>query len=232
MPNGDIALGYGSKWHLLRYMGWHRHYLNALAVSCVPNASKIEWLDQKFTGNAGEDEAQDAELRHLEFLHAEPVQESWRDFWPQTGKKINWDAVGFATVVGGAEWVLVEAKANLDELKSSCGATNPASLELINQSLNETKQAMGVAQQADWLNGYYQYANRLAVLHFLLREGIRAHLLFIYFYGDRPGMGPNWPQTQQEWEPALTAMEGHLGLPPNHNYSDFIHKLFLPVAGP
>ena len=45
--------------------------------------------------------------------------------------------------------------------------------------------ALGVSADRDWLKGYYQYANRIAALHFLTQHKVPAHLLLIYFLGDR-----------------------------------------------
>ena len=224
----DIALGYGSKWHLLRYLGWHQKEFSTIVRGCVPGLSEVRWLDQHFTGKAGKSEDQDAELQGLEFL--KPPPPAWNSYWPQTGRPPTWDAIGEASINGTREWLLVEAKAHIGELASSTGASED-SQAIIQRAMEETQQAMGVDPGHDWLKGYYQYANRLAVLHFLRREGIPARLLFIYFWGDRPEEGPNWPQTENEWEPPLREMEKDLGLEGNHQYSDFIHKLFLPVTG-
>jgi hypothetical protein len=55
---------------------------------------------------------------------------------------------------GETSWILVEAKGNLKELRTSCGA-GPKSLERIRRALAETADAMGIAVAGDWLTGYY-----------------------------------------------------------------------------
>ena len=44
----DIALGYGSKWHRLRYLGWHGSEFDSSIRVVVPAADGIEWLDFPF----------------------------------------------------------------------------------------------------------------------------------------------------------------------------------------
>jgi len=88
------------------------------------------------------------------------------------------------------EWLLVEAKANIQELKSSCGAKekgqrSEGGRKLIAHTLAAVKSTLGVAEDRDWLNGYYQYCNRIAVLEFLNRQKVPTRLMFIYFVGDK-----------------------------------------------
>ena len=82
-----------------------------------------------------------------------------------------------------------------------------------------------------WLSPYYQYANRLASLHFLMEEsdpGIPARLLFIYFYGDqRPDT--ECPQREEDWHPIIDRMEDRLGIDQNTKLMSRIHHLFLSV---
>ena len=87
------------------------------------------------------------------------------------------------------------------------------------------------AAGADWLTDYYQAANRIAVLWFLLEHGVPARLLNVYFVGDKRGSGRSCPMTPTEWKPALDAQSKHLGLPPGHPLESRMHTLYLPVAG-
>jgi hypothetical protein len=41
----DIALGYGSKWHLLRYLGYHRVALNRAVEDATGGRAVCGWLD-------------------------------------------------------------------------------------------------------------------------------------------------------------------------------------------
>ena len=129
---------------------------------------------------------------------------------------------------GEEHWLLVEAKANVEEIESSCKAKKDGRAQ-IEAALAQTKEALGVRLEHDWLNRYYQFCNRVAALHFLNIHDVPAHLLFVYFVGDHiPGR--TCPQDAQAWGPVLLAQEEHVGLPANHPLAHRIHKLFLPVC--
>ena len=83
----------------------------------------------------------------------------------------------------------------------------------------------------NWLAPYYQYANRLAMLHFLMKEcdpSIPARLLFIYFLGDQHD-GVICPQKIADWKPDITAMEHHLGIDPHNELYQRVHRMYLTV---
>jgi hypothetical protein len=105
--------------------------------------------------------------------------------------------------------LLVEAKAHIGEMKSTCQAEAPSSLERIRQSLAGARSGLGVTSDADWSSPYYQYANRLAHLWFLRKHGVQARLAFVYFVGDVEMRGP---KTRAEWRVAIDAAHGFLGL--------------------
>lgn len=130
----------------------------------------------------------------------------------------------------GEAWLLVEAKANIEELRSSCKATPHGGRPLIEACLALTRQRLGVAADRDWLSGYYQPCNRLAVLDLQNEHGAPAHLLNIYFVGDRSGPGRSCPQDAAGWKPALRDMEEHIGLPSTHHLAARVHKLFLSAC--
>ncbi len=228
---GKIGYGYGSEWHLLRYLGYHREYLNRLILEKTGGTS-IQWLDFKFSNN-NSPLLHDKELKGLEFILDKQVQEIWKSFWPQTGNPQNWDAVGKLNKNGREEWLLVEAKGHLEEINSDCGAKNSDSIQQITSALLETSAAFGNNEQPieNWLKNYYQYANRLAVLNFLtnkLSPLIPANLLFIYFVGDNQ-VNFKCPQNKEEWIPALDEMEAWLGIKKNAELNKRVYKLFLPV---
>jgi len=124
----------------------------------------------------------------------------------------------------------VEAKANLEELSSDCGAKSARSVATIKRAFDETKRALGVPEDRDWLRGYYQFCNRVAVLHFLNKHFIPTRLLYIYFVGDEGDASRTCPQNEGEWKDALRAQEAHVGLPRGHKLEARIHKLFLPTV--
>ena len=101
------------------------------------------------------------------------------------------------------ELLLVEAKAQLTELRAPCAATSPRSLDQITRAMATTKQALSVPAECDWLGPYYQFCNRLAILNFLHGHGLKTHLLFIYFIGDTSTSGRRCPQCEVEWQEPL-----------------------------
>ncbi len=222
-----IGNGYGSEAHLLRFMGRHRRLFTDKCKDLI-GGSGIDWLDFNFNCIA---EWQDAELKGLEFLPDSPkVQEAWAAYWPQGRGIHNWDAVGVVTSNGEDALVLVEAKANVEELRSDCQAKEGGSgLAVIERAFRQTKERLGVEASANWLCSYYQYANRIAALNFLDEQGVSAHLLFIYFTGDRVPK-KTCPSTEEEWYSALEEQTQHLGLPEEHALKARIHAMFLQTC--
>lgn len=229
---GKISLDYGSEIHLLRYLARHRHHLDREVLGAIGAGRALDWLDFDF--NPSGTPLQDAELKGLEFLRgAKNLQAAWAAFWPQGRGIMNWDALAWIEGDQAREILLVEAKANLDEIRSSSGSTpEPRGRRgQIESAFARVKSDLGVPASADWMNRYYQAANRIAVLWFLNHHRIPARLLFLYFTADRGDGKRTWPRTRQDWCRALAAQDDHLGLPAEHRLSDRIHKLFLPVAG-
>lgn len=228
---GNMNAEYGSELHLLRWMGRHRRAFHQCVLDAVGTAGRIDWLDFGFASGGG-----DKELLGLKFLppgwyaHIEPA---WSAFWPQARGIMNWDAVGWLRTPGGPdEVILVEAKAHVAEVRSSCGAKPQGGLQLITDSLKAVKSDLGVNKNRDWLTGYYQQANRIAVLWFLTQHHVPARLVNIYFTGDKPGRSRKCPTNEAAWRSmALNAMDAHLGLPSGHALAGQIHNLFLGVDG-
>jgi hypothetical protein len=170
-------------------------------------------------------------LKGLDFLApSDPVRDEWKQVWPQRGNPPNWDAVARIGRNGVAEWLLVEAKANVRELQSSCQADPQGGRPLITGTLAATKATLGVAADRDWLDGYYQFCNRVAVLNFLNRHGVPTQLLLIYFVGDKGNASRICPADAAEWRAAIDVQEVHVGLPESHPLADRIHQLFLHVC--
>lgn len=144
-----------------------------------------------------------------------------KDFWPNGGP--NWDALGVTK--NGV--ILVEAKAHLSEITSSCGATSDSSIQKIISSLNEVKESLGIKNRSNWMKDYYQYANRIAHLYYLRTLNmIDAHLVFIYFIND---MAMNGPKNIAEWEVKIQEVERQLGLPETFELQKYIHNVFINI---
>ena len=129
-------------------------------------------------------------------------------------------------------WVLIEAKSYLREVRKFCGAAGP-SRHMILAAFNATIGHMGAQVNANnWLSPYYQFCNRLAFLHFLTANGVRAKLLFVYFLGDRrPRDREVCPVEAAGWLPTIEEMERHVGWTNDTNpLANDAHKLFLPVC--
>jgi hypothetical protein len=167
----------------------------------------VEWLDSAFGGEG----KLDREWKGVDFVDSSSgVKSVWLEFWPQSGNVPNWDAVGRLELDSVTEYLLVEAKAHVEELQSTCTAKEAkqeGGLDKIMDALKTTIKASGSAAEVDhWLGPYYQYANRLAHLHFLIEHGIPARLVFIYFCGDdwggkalRNGKSPICPEDTTAW---------------------------------
>ena len=67
-----IRVGYGSEWHLLRYLGWHRQRLDELVLNEL-GGDEITWVDQNLVGSG----LLSTEIKGLNFL--EPVPLDWPD---------------------------------------------------------------------------------------------------------------------------------------------------------
>ena len=228
---GKIGYGYGSEWHLLRYLGYHRDMLSNRVLE-VTGGEQITWQDFNFARTA-DPLKYDRELVGLDFIQNATMKDQWKTFWPQTGTAQNWDAVGKIEYSDQEEWLLVEAKAHLGEVNSHCEAKSETSLAKIKLALKRTTRVFcdPAIKVENWLSPYYQYANRLAVLYFLMREcqpAIPARLLFIYFTGDQRKNG-NCPKVKEEWQLIIKTMEERLGVNPAMELSRRVHHLYLPV---
>jgi hypothetical protein len=210
---------WGSEYHLARYLSEARPQLFEAVRHSIPTAGEVVWIPPQET----------KEWKGMSFLRHEPlVIQEWKKFWPQRGNPPNWDGIARLDVEGRSEWLLFEAKANHPEFCSTpCGAVSP-SREIIQKALGLTKAWLGVHQDFPWLGTYYQYANRIACLHFLNSIAkVPAHLIFVYFTGDCFPDRRRCPETEAEWRKLIEACHLTLGLPKRHRLSDRIHEIFL-----
>jgi hypothetical protein len=228
---GKIGYSYGSEWHLLRYLGYHREYLSKQVLD-ITGGKDISWLDFHFSKKYAF-LYNDRELVGLEFIKKSEVIKKWGEFWPQTGTSQNWDAVGKIIYEDHEEWLLVEAKAHLGEVQSSCGAGSPKSIAKIKLAFHKTIHSFCPEETLveNWLSPYYQTANRLASLHFLMREcapPIPACLLFVYFYGDqRPDS--ECPQQEADWYQVIENIENRLGIDQSSELYKRVHHTYMPI---
>lgn len=166
-----------------------------------------------------------AEYRDQDFLDRLGVslpKRSLSSFWPRGGPQ--WDGLGKTS---SGKLVLVEAKAHIREICSPPSQARAASLQLIQSSLNEVKDGLGICNEVDWAGTFYQYANRLAHLY-LLRElnDLPAYLVFLNFFNDTDMSGPIHAE---EWHGAITLLENYLGIPRRHKLSNNVIHISLDV---
>ena len=161
-----------------------------------------------------------AEYRDVQWLQRigqAHLSHALKEFWPRRGPQ--WDALAKDET---GRVFLFEAKAHSKEMASTCQA-GTASKRIISKSLDNVKAQLGAKAGADWLCGYYQYANRLAHLCMLREHGVDAWMVFLYFCGDS---GMQGPASEMEWRPHIEMTHQHLGL---NSHTPYVVTLFYGV---
>lgn len=111
-----------------------------------------------------------AEENYREYeLREEPVRKALGipenggefDFWPR--RQPQWDGIAVSEDTGTL--YLVEAKAHLKELESSCTAGEHSRKVIIDTMLDVHDRYYSGGNFSKWLEGYYQLGNRLTFLH-------------------------------------------------------------------
>jgi hypothetical protein len=64
----------------------------------------------------------------------------------------------------------------------------------------------------------------------LMRSVVPAHLLSVYFVGDKRPRAISCPRTKESWKPVLADEAPWLSPEHEHRISNRIHKLFLPMS--
>lgn len=156
----------------------------------------------------------------VDLLGLRLTQRSLHSFWPRGGPV--WD--GLAHAPSGA-CVLLEAKAHSGEMSSSCTASAPASVALNREASRETQLGLGLEATADWCQGFYQYANRLAHAYLLSElNGLPTELVFLCFIGDSDIAGP---VSRDEWQVAIDSVHRHLGI--DNRLPAYVRNVFVDV---
>jgi hypothetical protein len=176
----------------------------------------VDWKSPR----ADDDFSEYRDASFLDALSLRALSPDLRNFWPSRGPQ--WDALG---LISDGRVLLVEAKAHIAEMNSSCEA-RPRSREMIERAFDSAKKYYAAAGDRDWFRGYYQYANRLAHLQFLRERGIDAHFIGVYFLGDRVMRGPT---EIAAWANAIDNCYESLGLL-SDSALGFIHHVFVRVA--
>ncbi len=244
---GKMALGYGSEFHLLRWLGRHRQLFTKKVCEAANTADKMKnWtdIDWRDFGFADGGLVPDLELCGIEFLLEadRPVVEN--EFtngqykWPRVNRKflMNWDVVGIAN---DGTYILVEAKAHTEEIGGKCSAGKD-SKEIIKKAMElpKGKDCFNVSEseKKDWLGKYYQLANRLYMVSLLELCGLKAVFLYVLFTGDRfPGRAKATCPTEKDgeavWRKVLDDEYKALGLVKKSTYFEkHVIELPLPVV--
>ncbi len=231
----QLGYGYGSEFHLLRWMGRHREALNG-KVQELTGLKGIQWLDFEFDK---ENDIPDRELKGLSFLSKDTRGEDViNDFknrncersWPQKGELMNWDAVGRA----GDTYILCEAKAHVGEIDEKHDPGDSSTVGQRARAFEFAKNKVGALPEADWMHNFYQMANRLYILALLHEHDIKAILLNIYFCGDK-FRGRMCPSNPNGWRKIIDKEYKKLGISDAMKQHDsfvrkYVKELFLPVA--
>ncbi len=161
----------------------------------------LEWLSPL----EDDDWAEYRDQAFLDLLGVELELKPLSDYWPSGGPV--WD--GLARTASG-ECVLIEAKAHVREMASTCAAASPVSIARIRAALGECQAYLGGDPARDWCEGFYQYANRLAHAHLMNDlNRVPTHLVFLNFVGDSD---MNGPASRAEWENAIDSAHEALGV--------------------
>ena len=190
-----MALGYGSEYQLLRYLGHHRNYLND-EIRKVIGEGPIMWLDYPIHLKR---DSRDGELCGIECFMKHPdyktILEKWKGFWPQKGNAHNWDGI----FIQNGIWYFVEAKAHLEEANQECTAKGIDSINTIITAFEKTCGNRSLAE--DWQkSNCYQLANRLAFIQFCKTVNINAKLLYLSFINGYDINANKNVTTIKEWE--------------------------------
>jgi hypothetical protein len=184
----------------------------------IPRSIEIKWVSPlKEKGYAEyRDEA------FLEVLGIATQKVKLSDFWPKGGPQ--WDALG---KLSDGSPLLIEAKAHISEVLSNIQASSPNSVKLIEESLERTKRELGVRTKNSWTAPFYQYANRVAHLHFLNNlNKTKSYLAFVNFVGDEEMDGP---KSELEWIGVNNLIHPYLGIG-KINLRPFMADIYIDVA--
>jgi hypothetical protein len=228
----EMGLGYGSEFQLLRFLGHHRNELEQYILQHTKINENLEysmeWLDYPKDDKR---KSLDGEHTGIDFLDKKiktRISENWKKYWPQNGQK--WDAVIYCSPIVPDtnlkdKCIIVEAKAHLKEgIEKGSDAKDEKSIKKINDAFEATQKRFEIKTQNDWKKKYYQFANRLAFVNFMLDNGIECSLLNIYFLNG----WPNKPENVLEinaWKELINAEYSYLGI--NDIAKKYISDIFV-----
>jgi len=221
----QIGYGYGSEWHLLRFLGHHRNLLEKeikKQLNLVGDCN-FKWFDFGFA-NRETVVSGDKELTGLGFLNEKGSFPEYIQGWES---KQSWDAVVYI----GDTLYLIEAKAHVKEIccneQVNGGKSRATILNFMNEQMTNFECSVNV-QESTWLGKYYQMANRLAVAAYLNNKRIPAKVLYIYFedgYYDQNGT--DLGATKEEFEVEIKKEKETLGIDKDSKIKELLCEVFI-----
>jgi len=185
----------GSRKHILdwvespRFLGELKEMLKPVDVEIPSTAAYMPM------GYASPQEAKLDEVS-TEFAIAHGVRDELRDWWLRHhigANTPNWDLIVECSVEGRPGLILMEAKANVPELKKDCMFLAAAATEnsrenhdQISKAIAEARaglKAVGIEARIR-IDSHYQLANRIAFMWKLASHGIPTVLVYLGFTGD------------------------------------------------
>lgn len=176
----------------------------------------IQW----FSPLKNDDYAEYRDQAFLKLLDVKLEKLPLDEFWPKGGPQ--WDALGRSA---SGKLFLVEAKSHIKELISTLQAKDKDSVKRIFKSLGGVKDSLESKADFDWSKCFYQYTNRLAHLYLLMKNGLCAYFVFVYFLNDLEMKGPT---TVFEWEGAIKLLNSCLGIG-RHKLREYIANVFVDI---
>lgn len=176
----EMALGYGSEYQLLRYLGHHRNFLDSKIKEATGSDSPIEWMDYPVDRKRDSLDGEWADIKFFKHLPQfnydyDRISKEWDNFWPERGQ--SWDGI----FLQDGEIYVVEAKAHTKEMEQKCNAKDDNSKGKIQKAFEYVTNDTSRAKR--WLKSEnYQLANRIAFVHFLNKKcDIKAKICYLFF---------------------------------------------------
>ena len=238
----QMGLGYGSEFQLLRFMGRHRHELEETIIDALQekqqtiNDKNFDWLDFEYS-DVNKVITGDRELYGLSFLEKKidkGLYDKITSALQKAGSFISnwqhWDAV----FVLDDCFYFVEAKAYPGELYSTNDHGGSSKKEILN-FMRENMKPYGIEVDKNWLDSYYQFANRISMMAFLNQNGLNAKAIYIYFengYNKRQFIGKEIKTVsdkgagKMEFDEAIQKELSHLNIE-KANLSELVVHIYI-----
>lgn len=184
----------------------------------ISRKDDIEWRSPLESENF----AEYSDNQFLLKLDLKPDVINLKEFWPKGGP--HWDALGVSKSEPKSRY-LVEAKSHIQEMLSPPSKASEPSLEIIKNSLGDTKTFCKANEDVFWYRRCYQYFNRLAHLKFLrVNKSVDAYMVFLYFVNDDTIEKTSF----QKWKGALEFFKSYTGLNESP-LANFVVDVFIDI---